>query len=74
MGEKTERILTIIFYMVLFSVLAALILQNLSSPWILILLSGLLLVSFTFRNAVVYGSQERRGLGKMMFVWKMPIK
>ena len=58
MGEKTERILTIIFYIVLFSVLAALILQNLSSPWILMLLSGLFLASFTFRNAVVYGSRS----------------
>lgn len=73
MGEKTERIITTLFYIVIFSVLASLFLQNLSNPWMLLLLSGFLLASFTFRNAVIYGSRERRSLGKILFLFDIAL-
>jgi signal transduction histidine kinase len=68
MDEKNERLITIIFYSVFFVILAALLLQNLQDPWMLFLLSGLLLASFTSRNAVVYGGQMKSTLGKVLFL------
>ena len=65
MGGRSEKIFVSILYTVLFSVLASLVLQNSADPWELILLSGLLIASFTFRNAVVYGSQKYRRLGRL---------
>jgi signal transduction histidine kinase len=65
MGEKTESTLTTIFYIVLFTILVTLVLQNIVNPWTLILLSGFLIASFTFRNAMVYGNLGHRNLGKI---------
>jgi Signal transduction histidine kinase len=61
----SEKVFVIILYTVLFSVLATLVLQNFENPWLLILLSGLLISSFTLRNALLYSSQKYRNYGKL---------
>ncbi len=68
MEEKNERLITIIFYSVFFVILAALLLQNLQDLWMTFLLSGLLLASFTLRNAIVYGGQVKSTLGKVLLL------
>lgn len=66
MGEKAEKTLTVIFYSVMFTVLAILVLQNLEEPWPLVLLSGILFISFTIRNANIYGSPKYRKVGMLL--------
>jgi signal transduction histidine kinase len=73
MGEKTESTLTTILYIVLFTVLVTLVLQNLDNPWVLILLSGFLITSFTFRNAMIYGSLGHRRLGKIQILFDIAL-
>ncbi len=68
MDEKNERLITIVFFSAFFVILAVLILKNIQDPWTLFLLSGLLLASFTLRNAIVYGSRSKGTLGKALFL------
>ena len=64
MDQKTESIFTYILYLSLAVVLLYVLLQNLSNPWMLLILSGLVIASVTVRNAVIYPSEEYIRYGK----------
>lgn len=53
MEFQTEKQYTIIFYIALFLVLILSAIQNIRNPWIILTLSGIFLLSFTFRNASI---------------------
>lgn len=65
MDGKTENTLTIILYALLAAALVFVVLQNFADPWSIIFLSGILVVSITVRNAVIYTSVKYRNLGKL---------
>ena len=65
MDEKTENNLIIILYAILAVALVFVVLQNFDDPWAVIFLSGLLVVSITIRNAVIYASPKYRNLGRL---------
>ena len=65
MSGKSDKIFIIILYLVLFSVMVSMVLQNLEDPWLVILLSGMLVVLFTLRNAVLYGSHKYKKAGAL---------
>lgn len=64
MDQKTESIFTYILYLSLTVVLLYVLLQNLSNPWLILILSGLVIASVTVRNAVLYPSEEYIKFGK----------
>ncbi len=64
MDQKTESIFTYILYLSLTVVLLYVLAQNLSDPWLILLLSGLVIASVTVRNAVLYPSEEYIKFGK----------
>lgn len=68
MDGKTENALTIILYALLAAALVFVVLQNFADPWSIIFLSGILVVSITVRNAVIYPSVKYRNLGKLMLL------
>lgn len=68
MDSKTENGLTNILYALLAAALVSVVLQNFGDPWALILLSGILVVSITVRNAVIYASPRHRKLGRLTFL------
>lgn len=53
MELQTEKQYTIIFYIALFLILILSAIQNIHNPWIILTLSGVFLLSFTFRNASI---------------------
>lgn len=65
MTGKSDRVFIIILYLVLFSVMVSLVFQNLEDPWLVILLSGVLIALFTVRNAVLYNSQKYKKAGAL---------
>lgn len=65
MDEKTESTITTILYTSLIVTLIFIILQNIKSPWIVTALSGLLIISITIRNAMIYTSAKYCYLGKL---------
>ena len=68
MDGKTENTLTIILYGILAVALAFVVLQNFNDPWMVIFLSGLLIVSITVRNAVFYTSDKLLEFGKLSLI------
>ena len=68
MDSKTENGLTGVLYALLAAALLSVVLQNFVDPWAVILLSGILLVSVTVRNAVIYASPRHRKLGMISFI------
>lgn len=68
MDGKTENNLIIILYALLAVALLFVVLQNFGDPWPVIFLSGMLVVSITVRNAVIYASPKYRNLGRLNFL------
>ncbi|MDP4088978.1 MAG: sensor histidine kinase [Bacillota bacterium] len=65
MGERTESWLTFVKYTVLIIISCLTVLQNLENIWPVILLSGLLAVSMTMRNAVLSSTGNYRYLSRV---------
>lgn len=65
MDRITENIVTAILYISLAVVLIFVVLYNYESPWMIILLSGLIIVSITVRNAIIYNTESHRNFGKL---------
>jgi signal transduction histidine kinase len=64
MDQKTDNILTYILYFSLTVVLLFVLAQNIADPWVIIVLSGLIIGSITTRNAVIYPSPKYNHFGK----------
>jgi signal transduction histidine kinase len=68
MDQKTDNIFTYILYFSLTVVLLFLFIQNIGNPWIIIVLTGLVIGSITFRNAVIYPTEKYLSLGKCVII------
>jgi len=64
MDQKSDSILTYILYFSLAVAFLFLLIQNISDPWVIIVLLGLVVGSITIRNAVIYPSAKYSYLGK----------
>lgn len=73
MNSKTENITVKILYALLAAALVFVVLQNYEDPWAVILLSGILIVSITARNAIIYASPKYRRLGRLSFLFDIII-
>ncbi|MCX7772017.1 MAG: sensor histidine kinase [Clostridia bacterium] len=58
MDDKTEKLLVRMLYLALISISVLVLLWNPSDPWALLLLTGSLCLSFTFRLAILGGSRN----------------
>lgn len=65
MDQKTESILTYILYFSLSVILLFVFIQNISDPWMILLLSVVIIASITLRNAVIYPSEKFSYIGKL---------
>lgn len=73
MDSRTENRTIIILYALLAATLVFVVLQNFEDPWAIILLSGILIVSITVRNAIIYSSPKYRRLGRLNFIFDIII-
>lgn len=68
MDQKADNILTKILYYSLAVILLFVLIQNIGDPWMIVLLSGLIISSITIRNAVIYPSERLSAIGKVTII------
>lgn len=68
MNQKTDSIFTYIFYFSIAAVFLFTFIQNIENPWLLLLLFGLVAISVTLRNAVIYPSVKYSRMGMLLIL------
>lgn len=73
MDEKTEGLLIRIIYWALAFVSVLMFVQNLDKPWPILILAGLLALSFTLRNALLNESPSGKNAGRLTLIFDLVV-
>lgn len=73
MDQKAEGMLTRVLYLAYSLVFIFTLIQNFSSPWPIVFLSGILLCSITIRNAIMYQVDKYINIGRLTLVLDIAI-